>query len=410
VLNILNRNGTKARTFQTAIAEIKDTTTRVLIFEKKGLRGRFLSEISLQDAQEMATSPEMALLETFGGGDYGIKLCDKTGGVLQEFSFSIAGAPKGRTREQRESGDEGEKKVSGGNGHRQNDELLTMAINKLADAAVAGKVSAASEFQHALELAKTLNDSGSGDREMMRDLVSSALTGLLSKGGDSIDDAMRLIELSQKFAPKIEKQDTWDTIIQGLMPAFASIISARMGGQQISPANLAELQAQLGQAQQHVNQLVEVETPGQRPTSPNLAGTPTSAPAHQVEPAKIVESTNAQGQQEEMTEQEQRYVSFEVMMLNPLAHALEAGKDAKFIAALIVTILNNVDIFTSDDPHPVIRELYEGVKTVNVEKMSSGFDSFAKELGMSEEVASAVKAELVSVYKDVFMKTKESEK
>jgi hypothetical protein len=250
-MDILRRKHTagaisgKSKPFVKAVEDLaaKDPSGRLRIHERAGLKSKYLAEIPITDAVEIARDMEQALQAQFGGGDYEVLLCNRDAQVASRYPFSIGGPSKRKNA----SDDEG----AGGKSRQSDRQMLTAVLGKLADAALSSKSNSADDWHRTLELAKALKGDGS-DKSFERELLGNLYNNFLVSKENTFDNAMKIIEVSRALQPQIEKEDPTTALINGLVPLVAQIAASRMSGAapNLNHEQLRQLQAHIDALQQ----------------------------------------------------------------------------------------------------------------------------------------------------------------
>lgn len=215
-------SGSKSKPFVVAVQELaKDAAATLRIYERSGLKGKYLAEIPIAEGVELARSFEESLKAEFGGGEYQIALCNADTEVKGKYSFDIAGPPKGR----RPSDDES---LRGSRAATSDRQMFTEMVGKLIDAAISNKAGTADDFQRTLELAKTLKgDDGLTPKDLIE--FAQAFQGQSGGGSEVISAFMNGFELRGEVQPQIEREDSTTAILQTVMPLIASFIGKKQG-------------------------------------------------------------------------------------------------------------------------------------------------------------------------------------
>lgn len=342
----------KLKPFVQAVEDLaaRDENATLRIYERSGLKGKYLAEIPIAEAVEVARNMEESLKEQFGGGSYQVSLCNQNTEVKSKHSFDIAGPAKGR----RQSSDD-ESSRGKSNSDR---ELLATVLGKLADAAIGNRASGSDDFQRTLELAQVLKGDGS-DKEFERQIFSLLYENSLSDKESSFDHAMKIIEMSRALQPNIEKDDTMTAIINGVAPLLGQVFAAKMSGAKPNPntQQISQLQGNLQSSQEQQTLLprpggsvepVSSESPGAPAEA--VGGTPASpsaqAPATRPNPHhKMIDD-----------------------IIEEIRKDLRGEIDEVVIAQKFLGLIQFADAFTADDPHPLLRGILTSTpETVNQE-------------------------------------------
>ena len=354
ILRKSDLSGQKSKPFMAAVADLagKDNGASVRIYEKKGLKGKYLAEIPISDAVDLSRNFEEVLKEEFGGGEYEVMLCNGNTEVKAKHHFSIAGTSKSKSQSQ---DDDSKRKRTAGTSDR---EMLTAVMVKLADAAISNKSSSADEWQRTLELAKALKGDGS-DKEFQREMFSVLYNNAMSSKEDAFDNAMRVIEMSRAMQPNIEKEDPFTALIGSVGPALAQIFAARMSGSSPSLSNqqIQELNQNLGMLKEQVALL---PPPGETPQA-----------QAQVNPAPM---SGTEGSQEKQTDKTDELRSILNKLLSIFRKNVAQGTEAGKLADELLTLVNTARVWGAESAPAEL----EGLLSADPNNASALIEEFRK--------------------------------
>lgn len=330
-IDIPGTSSKKSKPFAKAVEDLaaKDGSATLRIYEKSGLKGKYLGEIPIADGVEMARAFEEALKAEYGGGEYSVALCNRDAEVKAKYSFDIAGPAKGR----RQSPDDESSRGRKSNSDR---ELLATVLGKLADAAITNKTSGNDEWQRTIELAQVLKGDGS-DKTFEREIFSVLYNNSLSEKESSLENAMKIIELSQAISPKIEKEDTTTALINGIAPVLGQIVAARVGAQ--PRQEISQLQ---GNVQSLQGQTVLPRPGGAYGESIDPPGRPAEAVSGASSPGAPHTTVNP-------------YHKMLDDIIEEIRKDLRGDADDTIIAQKLLGLIHFARAFTTDDPHPLLR-------------------------------------------------------
>jgi len=367
-------------------------------------RGSFVTEIPLKEflkeTKDGSSVNEYLKDEYKNGGQYTIEFREADGTkniLLNDFKFAIDGPPK-----------------TYGNGSNGGGGDVTKAVLEGFVAAIAAKDQMMMQVLSTV-LAKDGNGAVKEIMELYKSQQQMTMELLLSgrDSADPLDQFQKFIQIQQALQPKINEGDSTNAMIAQLgAPIVGALASKWFGVPQAEAQPLAEAPLPNQQIQpQQIQQIQqarqpEIIQPEPQPNQPqssdniSLSGTP---------PKDNPLLTDQVDQSDE--EENQTHIAFEVMCLAPFQKAIEDKVEVIKLAAYLAKMIEDISIWTPNDPHPMIADLFGGIRDMDVAKMDSGFNSFAKDIGMDDVTAKAVKDELIKLYKDAFTaKTEEAEK
>lgn len=344
-LDVPGISSKKSKPFAKAVEDLaaKDSSATLRIYEKSGLKGKYLGEISINDAVDLARNMEEALKEEYGGGEYQIALVNRDTEIKARYPFNIAGPAKGRRQSQNDD------ESSRGRRSNSDRELLATVLGKLADAAISNKTSGSDEWQRTLELAQVLKGDGS-DKEFERQIFSTLYNNSLSEKESSLDNAMRIIELSQAISPKIEKEDTITALINGIAPVLGHIVAARVSGAKpgLGSQEISQLQGNVQAVLPRPGASVEpVESPGKSAEAVSGVPSPEAPPTNPYH--KMLDD-----------------------IVEEIRKDLRGDIDDAIIAQKLLGLIQFARAFTTDDPHPLLK----GILTATDETANQEFFRF----------------------------------
>lgn len=354
ILKKNDRSVSNSKTFVNAVEELaKDAGATLRIYEKSGLKGKYLAEIPIAEAVELARSFEESLKAQFGGGEYQVTFCNADSEVKARYSFEIAGPPKGRA-----SDDEA---LGGRRAGTSDREMLTAVMGKLADAAISNKAGATDDFQRTLELAKTLKgEDGLTPKDLIE--LAQALQGQGGGGSEIVGAFMDGFQLRGEVAPQIEREDSTTTMLQAIMPLITGFIGRKQG---IAPGAVdPALLQQVEQAVAHQLQGVSSGAPvaGSPPApggSHSRAAAPTQAPVSPDQTSSglggSVVTTHEQAPEAPSPPVAASHEYFQKRFLRPFLEDAADDQPAEDLAYQIVSMVQYARDRMQDDPPPILR-------------------------------------------------------
>lgn len=378
-------SASKRKTFPAAVKDLaeKDRDGKVVIYEKAGVRSRYLDEISILDATDIAPDVERAISEQYGGGNYQLCLVKSDSELVDKYQYSIAGQPKGRRSNALLSDTESRREKTTGS-----EERYYRVLEKLADVAIGGR-SSADDWQRTLELARELRGDGS-DKDFQREVMGVLLSNVVEGKGSDFDNALRIIELSNSLRPEIQKEDPLTALIGGILPLITQLAMSRKGGgqPQLDPEQRQQLQAYLGQLQ-GADALQHPPAPGgteqtQAPTWPPRAGE-TAAQAQQPPESEPAASEPS----------DQTVSIIDSVLVPQFRQRIRQKAPPSELAYEIVKLIQTAAIW--DPEHALFKDL---INESDLQKLNAAIDKFLAampELIENGELTAQVKAELARI-------------
>jgi hypothetical protein len=341
-MNVRKKITGKPKRFPKATQDLaeKDGEGRVVIYERAGIRKKYLSEIPVTQAVDVAANIESVLAESFGGGIYEVNLVSRDSEVKGRYSYDIAGNPKGR----RQTPSEDQQPRSGKKS--ASDEAFVAVLGKLAEAAIGQRTSSAEEWERSLKLIKELKGEDGEYRQMVTQMLSGIVQNALTQQPMDIENALQIIQLSKELGPTLHQEDSMSSLINLVVPFLLQGLGAKgTGGQpELTPEQMQMVQAYLQQLQ--------AGTAGQ-PLPPGQASQ-TQAALSSPQATQQVRQAPAQAKppQEEKTGSEEDQIAFYRMFIEKFRTRItEGASDLELAKKIIVMLEYSVD-YMRDDPHP----------------------------------------------------------
>jgi len=341
-MNVRKKITGKPKRFPKATRDLadKDSEGRVVIYERAGIRKKYLSEIPVTQAADVAGNIESVLSESFGGGMYELNLVSGDSEVKSKYNYDIAGNPKGRRQTSSEDQQTRSSKKSSGDS-----EALVTVLGKLADAAIGQRTSYADEWNRALELARELKGDDGEYRQMMSQMLSGVMQNALTQGPMDIENALQIIQLSRELGPTLHQDDSMSSLLNIVAPFLLQAFGPKgTGGQpQLTPEQMQMIQPYLQQLSATQAQPLP---PGQASQTKAALSSPQAGQQVQQAPAA------AKPPQEEKTSGEEDHIRFYRMFIDKFREAISKGASYLELAKKIILMVQYSVDFMSDDPHP----------------------------------------------------------
>lgn len=363
----------------------KDPESRFVIYERNGIKKKYLSEIPASEALDIAGSIESVLSSEYGGGTYEVNLVNRDSEVKGKYSYEIGGSPKGKRKS---SSSEEQETPKGKSKKSTTDEAFYRVLDKLADAAISQKTSSAEELNRNLQMMKELKSDDGDYREMVNQLIGGVIQNAFSGQSSSFEEILRAVQLLKEVSPQIQPEDTMTSVVNLLGTIFASKLG---GGQaQFTPDQVQMIQRYIPQfaGQQPL-------PPGQtqaqpQPQAQQLAGTqPQTTPQPQPQtPARdISQSSN------------EAHRRFYYVFIDPIRRAITGGESDYDIAKKIIDMMEYSVDYMSNDPHPLVAGMVRNMDNpVELNKeLYKFFDSIPELAGMKER-QNSIQVNIVAIY------------
>lgn len=368
----------------------KDQNAKVVFYEQSGLKTKYLGEMPIADAVNIAGSMESVLLEEYGGGEFSVKVINRDSEIVAKYPYSISGPskrPKRTTTDDQETQDK--KRTS------KTDDALVAVMGKLADAAIGQKTSAAEDWERTLRLVKELRGDDGDMRQIQKEFMNAAIQRLMNPNETPIEDYFRFFQMVKEMQPILQPEDPMNSLIQLATPIISNLLGAKMAGVQptINQNEIAQLQQRLSQlAAAQPNAL----PPGVQSQQELAAATPTQQP----QPSLAGTLQNAATQPSTINMRHQIFYS---AYIDEIRRALSAGEPDRDVAIKIVSAIEYAGNFQKSDPHPQVAGVLKSLDSGNPITIKSELKKFLEslpELGGHGDKQEAIIALMVKIYLD----------
>jgi len=398
-MNVRKKITGKPKRFPKATQDLadKDNNGRVVIYERTGIRKKYLSEIPVTQAVDMAGNIESVLSESFGGGIYELNLVSGDSEVKGKYSYDIAGNPKGRR--QTSSDDQQTRSTN----KSSDSQALVTVLGKLADAAIGQRSSSAEEWERTLALAKELKGEDGDYRQMMSQMLSGVVQNALTQQPMDIDNALQIIQLSRELGPTLHQDDSMSSLISLVAPFLYQAFGAKgTGGQpQLTPEQMQMLQPYLQQLQAGKALLPPGQT-AQTQGAGDLAASPPEPSPRQQDRAVVHEPGASPNEPEPDEEPDPGHQAFYDMTIVPFRAAVAAGATAEQLGNIVLAMVGTAKQWQGQNPHPLVRGLVAASTPVELDAAFAMFCAAIPELRQNAALQQQIRDYLATVLKEAY--------
>lgn len=223
----------------------KDPTVKIRIYRKKGIKFLHVSDLSLNEVAAIINQMENALRDSYGGGEYNMKLVDLNGHLLAQYEYAVAGPVK-------DNGDNADRP-----GTRRNSPLELMMVEFLK-----GKMSEdpTASLLANLQALKAIT----GDNEYGKELMSVMANNFITSKENEFDRLAKMMEVAKSMVP-IQSEDSTVALLTAGLPVLGALLQRGAPGNAPAQAasQLQEMTPPSGLAQTALETTAEDRDPTQ---------------------------------------------------------------------------------------------------------------------------------------------------